>query len=111
MIDQIAPQDFPAWIAAQKQSVTLLDCREAWELQTASVRADGFDLKHIPMNDTPARLAELDAQAPVAVLCHHGFRSQRVAQFLAQNGFGTVANIAGGIAAWSQSVDASVAQY
>ena len=62
----------------------LLDVREPWELQTASVRPDGFELLAIPMNEIPARLAELDAGAPVACLCHHGARSQRVAAFLAQ---------------------------
>lgn len=111
MIAQIAPDQFKAWIATQNADVTLLDVREGWELETASVKADGFAFKHIPMNDTPARLAELNADAPIACLCHHGARSQRVAQYLAQNGFTNVNNIAGGIAAWSSQVDPSVPQY
>jgi rhodanese-related sulfurtransferase len=111
MITQVAPQALPAWIAAQGEPVTVLDCREAWELQTASITADGFGLKHIPMNDTPARMAELNADAPLAVLCHHGSRSQRVAQYLAQNGFHNIVNIEGGIAAWSRTVDPRVPQY
>ena len=111
MIPQIHPSDFKAWLATQTSPVTLLDVREGWELQTASVTPDGFELKHLPMNDTPARLAELNANAPIACLCHHGARSQRVAQFLVQNGFSNVSNIAGGIAAWAQSVDSSIPQY
>ena len=63
------------------------------------------------MNTIPARLAELDAGRPVACLCHHGGRSQRVAMFLAQQGFANVANIAGGIDAWSQERDPSVPRY
>jgi rhodanese-related sulfurtransferase len=47
----------------------------------------------------------------VACLCHHGARSQRVAMFLNANGFADVANIAGGIAAWSQEVDPAVPSY
>jgi rhodanese-related sulfurtransferase len=47
----------------------------------------------------------------VACLCHHGARSQRVAMFLAQQGFGEVANIAGGIDAWSAERDPSVPRY
>jgi len=74
-------------------------------------QADGFELLVIPMNDIPGRLAELDPQRPVAVLCHHGARSQRVAMFLASNGFATVANVAGGIDAWSLERDASVPRY
>ena len=111
MIAQILPSEFTAWLTTQSTAVTLLDVREGWELETASVKADGFALKHIPMNDTPMRMTELDVNAPIACLCHHGARSQRVAQFLAQNGFTNVSNIAGGIAAWSQTVDHSIPQY
>jgi rhodanese-related sulfurtransferase len=55
------------------------------------------------MNEIPGRLPELPQDRPVACLCHHGARSQRVAMFLAQNGFSRVANVAGGIDAWSRS--------
>jgi rhodanese-related sulfurtransferase len=111
MIAQIPPSAFKAWLSTQNSAVTLLDVREGWELETASVKEDGFALKHIPMNDTPARMAELDVDSPIACLCHHGARSQRVAQYLAQNGFTNVSNIAGGIAAWSQQVDSSISSY
>ena len=111
MIAQISPAQFKAWLATQSAAVTLLDVREGWELATASVTADGFALVHIPMNDTPMRMAELDVDSPIACLCHHGARSQRVAQFLVQNGFTNVSNIAGGIATWSQTVDHSIPQY
>jgi rhodanese-related sulfurtransferase len=35
----------------------------------------------------------------------------QVAQFLARNGFGNVANLTGGILAWSRDVDSSVRAY
>ena len=89
----------------------VLDVREPWELQTASVAADGFSLVAIPMNQIPARMGELDPARAVACLCHHGARSQRVAMFLAQNGFGQVANVAGGIEAWSRELDPTVPRY
>ena len=114
MIDQVRPSELQDWLqahAARGASPLVLDVREPWELQTASVRADGFELLAIPMNTIPARLAELDAGRPVACLCHHGGRSQRVAMFLAQQGFANVANIAGGIDAWSQERDPSVPRY
>ena len=111
MIDQVRPCDLAAWIAAQGTPAVVLDVREPGELRTAAVVPDGFELVAIPMNEIPARLAELDAARPVACLCHHGMRSQRVAMFLAQQGFGTVANIAGGIDAWSLERDPSVPRY
>ncbi len=111
MIDQVRPTDLDAWLAAQGGSGIVLDVREAPELRAASVAPQGFDLVTIPMNEIPSRLAELDADRPVACLCHHGARSQRVAMFLAQNGFERVANIAGGIDAWSRERDPGVPRY
>lgn len=113
MIDQVRPNDLSAWMQAQPggHAGVVLDVREPWELQTASVRPDGFSLRAIPMNDIPARLGELDANVPVACLCHHGARSQRVASFLAAQGFTHVANIAGGIDAWSAERDPQVPRY
>lgn len=113
MIAQVRPSQFDDWLAAQGGAVpVLLDVREPWELATASVQSgEGFALVAIPMNDIPARLAELDPAAPIACLCHHGARSQRVAAFLAHHGFERVANIAGGIDAWAAERDAAVPRY
>jgi len=118
MISQLNPADFLAWRdgAASGDSLpVVLDVREPWELQTATVRADGFTLLHIPMRDVPAQLAELQqAWRPdqaIACLCHHGMRSMQVAEYLTQNGFTQVVNLDGGIDAWSQQVDRSVPAY
>ncbi|WP_096663741.1 rhodanese-like domain-containing protein [Polaromonas sp. AET17H-212] len=118
MIDQLSPADFTAWLAslpAGGPAPIVLDVREPWEVQTASVKEDGFRLLHIPMRAVPARIfdlkEELPADQPVACLCHHGARSQQVASFLAQNGFTQVVNLQGGINAWSEQRDASVPRY
>jgi rhodanese-related sulfurtransferase len=112
LIDQIRPSDLANWLRAQAGSgPVVLDVREPWELQSASVSPDGFSVIAIPMNQIPARLGELDPAQPVACLCHHGARSQRVAMFLAQNGFDRVANVAGGIEAWSRELDPTVPRY
>jgi rhodanese-related sulfurtransferase len=113
MIDQVRPADLDAWIQSQPagSKPVVLDVREPWELQTASVKPQGFELVAIPMNQLPARVSELDPAQPLAVLCHHGTRSQRVAMFLAGNGFEHLANIAGGIEAWSGERDPAVPRY
>jgi len=89
----------------------VLDVREPHELQRASVKADGFDLQTIPMGVLPVRLSELTPGQPVACLCHHGGRSMQVAHFLKSRGFEHVANIAGGINAWSAELDPSIPRY
>jgi rhodanese-related sulfurtransferase len=111
MVDQVRPSQLPDWIAQQGGSAVVLDVREPGELQVASVQPAGFALVTIPMNEIPGRLAELDPDVPVACLCHHGGRSQRVAMFLAANGFAHVANVAGGIDLWSQEQDPGVPRY
>ena len=117
MIPQLMPSDFAAWAATLPEGVVpvVLDVREAWELQTASVQAAGFTLMHLPMREIPDRLAALSLTPgldhPIACLCHHGMRSQQVAMYLAQHGFTEVVNLQGGIAAWAQQLDTSVPQY
>jgi rhodanese-related sulfurtransferase len=115
MIKQLSPSDFPAWSGATAPKTALvLDVRELWELETASVKPDGFVLLHIPMQSVPGRLADLKQHGtdqPIACLCHHGMRSMQVANYLTQNGFTAVVNLHGGIAAWGEQLDASIAQY
>ena len=89
------------------ESPLVIDVREDWELQLARIP----DVVHVPMNQIPARLGEFQRDAEIIVMCHAGGRSLRVAQFLANQGFTDVANLSGGISAWSQSVDATVPQY
>ena len=111
MIPQLRPSQLDDWFQSQGGAPLVLDVREPWELQTASVKPEGFELLAIPMNTIPARLAALPQDRPVACLCHHGARSQRVAQFLEQQGYTRVANIAGGIDAWSAERDPGVPRY
>ncbi len=115
MIAQISPAQLADWLSQDTglpdAQPILLDVREPWELQVASVRPAGFTLIAIPMNEIPARLVELDASQRIACLCHHGARSQRVAMFLAQNGFHDIANVSGGIDAWSAQHDPGVPRY
>ena len=114
MIEQVTPGALPDWLrTATVDGVPplLLDVREPAEWQAASVRPAGAELLQMPMQSIPARLAELDPDRPVAVLCHHGGRSMQVAMFLAQHGFERVANVAGGIDAWALQVDPSVPRY
>jgi rhodanese-related sulfurtransferase len=90
-----------------RRPLLLLDVREAEELLLA--RLPGA--LHIPMSEVPGRLHELDPDAQIVVVCHHGIRSASVAQFLAQRDFAHVVNLAGGIDAWSATVDPSIPRY
>lgn len=113
MITRVRPAQLAAWFAANAAGTQplVLDVREPWELQTASVRA-GISPMGMALSSNPsARLGELPKDQPIACLCHHGMRSMNVAAFLEQHGFEHLANISGGIDAWSAEVDPAVPRY
>jgi len=57
------------------------------------------------------RIGELDPSRETVVLCRSGGRSMQVAQFLKQRNFKDVANLSGGILAWSHELDPSIPTY
>ncbi len=104
-IPQITVKELKARVDAG-EDVQLIDVREPWEAQIAQIGG-----KLIPQNDVPSRLAEIDRNREVVIHCKSGGRSQRIAEFLHQQGYPRVANVAGGILAWSDEVDPKVAKY
>jgi adenylyltransferase/sulfurtransferase len=104
-IPQITVTDLKRRIDAG-EDLFILDVREPFEYQIANIGG-----KLIPMNEVAKRLAEIDRDREIIVHCKMGGRSQRVAEFLRQSGYEKVANLAGGIQAWSDQVDASVRKY
>lgn len=92
------------------EPLMLIDVREPDEY--AITRIEGTTL--IPMRDIPANLQQLEARADEATLiifCHHGTRSMNVVYWLRQQGVAACQSMAGGIDAWSTSVDSSVPRY
>lgn len=92
---------------AQGEDLLLLDVREPYEFQYARITGSLL----IPLQQIPQRLGELNSDQNIVVVCHHGMRSQQVAQYLVQAGFTRVANLMGGIDAWSCECDSSVPRY
>jgi rhodanese-related sulfurtransferase len=86
----------------------LLDVREPWEPEEA--RIEGSLL--MPMADVPSRAhQELDPEAHIVTLCHHGARSMSVTAWLREQGFERAQSLRGGIDAWSVEIDSSVPRY
>lgn len=107
-VPQMSPTEFLArWGEPGGEQVILLDVREDPELAIA--RLEGA--LHIPMGQVPDKLNELNPEVPIVVMCHSGMRSQRVAEYLANEGYSSVANLTGGIDAWSREVDTNIPRY
>jgi rhodanese-related sulfurtransferase len=93
---------------AGSEPVVLLDVREPWEFQAASLPGSLL----MPMGDVTSRAhAELDPDQHIVVLCHHGQRSLSVAMWLRGQGFERAQSLAGGIDGWSRVIDAGVPRY
>ena len=107
-MQQITALELADWLADDaRPSPMLLDVRENWEFDTCKIAGS----TQIAMNTIPARIEELDEDAEIVCICHHGARSLQVAAFLERNGFGKTVNLTGGIHAWALQVDPAMAKY
>lgn len=104
-VEEITPQD-AADLLAGNADVVLVDVREPWEAEIASL--PGAVL--LPLGELADRVDELDRGREVIAYCHGGVRSLRGAEVLQRAGF-RVRSLSGGIDAWSRTVDPSVPRY
>jgi rhodanese-related sulfurtransferase len=106
---EIYPQELKQRLDAGEK-LHLIDVREPHEFAIA--RIENGDL--IPMQTIPGALPQLQAQAsdgPLIVFCHHGVRSLNVVQWLRGQGIENCQSMAGGIDAWSLTIDPAVPRY
>jgi sulfur-carrier protein adenylyltransferase/sulfurtransferase len=95
---------------ARGEPVRLVDVREPWEAEIASIEGSTlFPLGDLE-RDAPAHIAVLTG-APVVVICHHGSRAERARQLLVASGLDDVAVLSGGIDAWARDVDSELVRY
>jgi rhodanese-related sulfurtransferase len=103
---EIEPVEFKRKLDAAAD-VRLIDVREPWEVAIVGLP----QALNIPLNELPQRLSELDPKADTVVMCHSGGRSRRACAYLVSRGFERVANLTGGIDAWTRDIDPSLPTY
>lgn len=86
----------------------LLDVRQPEELSIADIGGVS-----VPMNELPERLDEVapDKKQKIVVMCRSGVRSANVAAWLGKQDYENVLSLDGGILAWSQHIDSTIAVY
>jgi rhodanese-related sulfurtransferase len=107
MVSRLGPEEVARRLKENPNAVVLLDVREPYERELAKIDPS----IHIPMAEIPERLEEIPKDREVVVYCHGGSRSMMVAGFLSGQGYRSVANLEGGIDAWSLDVDPAVPRY
>jgi rhodanese-related sulfurtransferase len=110
MLDyEISTQELKQLLASNtSRSPVVIDVREPWEYKTAHIVGSTL----IPMGDIPSRaFSELDPEARIVAVCHHGVRSMNVAIWLREQGFEHVQSLRGGMDAWSAEIDPSIPRY
>jgi rhodanese-related sulfurtransferase len=70
VIGEIGPREL-AHLLKEATAPLLLDVRETWELDLASIPG----ALNIPMAQIPDRLDEMSRDREIVVICHHGARS------------------------------------
>ena len=106
---EIAPQEVKKRLDAGEK-LHLIDVREPHEF--AQARIEGA--VPVPMRQVPGELQDLEARSDdglLIVYCHHGVRSFNVVHWLREQGVEQCASMAGGIDAWSLTVDPAVPRY
>lgn len=103
---EITPKELRAKIDRGDDFI-LIDVREPHELAIAAIPG----AVPVPLGTLPSRADEFDPDADIVLMCRSGRRSADALLFLQSRGFSHLANLKGGILAWSDDVDPSVAKY
>ncbi len=103
-VQQIGPGELHSLLAAGP--VHIYDVRSPQEREIA--RIAGSTLLDQAVRD---QILGLPRDTPLVFDCHHGGRSQQAAEYFLDQGFTRVANLRGGIEAWSREVDPEVPRY
>ena len=90
----------------EQADIFLLDVRSIGEFKIANLNGHLIEL-----GELPSRIDELNLNQHIIVYCHHGVRSLHAAEFLRARGAKTVQSLQGGVDAWAQEIDHSMARY
>lgn len=106
-IRSLSAKNTSQFIASNTGSVTILDVREPWERKLGQIKG----AKPLTEEEFENAKVHWPKDTPIVLYCHFGIRSLDAAHEFVSQGFTEVYTIAGGIDAWSQEVDPSVARY
>jgi glyoxylase-like metal-dependent hydrolase (beta-lactamase superfamily II) len=95
-LDGFATAPLPQLTVDNLDGIAVLDVRRRAEFWEGHVT----DAENVPLDELPDRLAEVDREHPLAVICAAGYRSSIACSLLARAGFTNIINVQGGTEAW-----------
>jgi len=95
-IPEVSPTEAQA---RQRAGALVVDVREPHEWRAGHIPG----ARLIPLDELPRRLAELDPEQEIVLVCRSGNRSAQATLLLQRAGFTRVANLAGGMIAWTRA--------
>ena len=105
--DEVTVQEMKKALDDPKLGIKVIDVREPDEYQIAHV--NGVPL--VPLSTLPQKFTGLDPNQRYYIHCKAGVRSLKALSFLREQGFKYLKSVKGGISAWSDEIDPSVAKY
>ncbi len=87
------------------ESLVFIDVRQAQELAATGVVEGAI---HIPSQDLPRRMEDLDKESELVVYCAAGARSLDAVMFLREKGFDNAWSLGGGLPRWESEGGALV---
>ncbi|MBO9130891.1 rhodanese-like domain-containing protein [Bacillus sp. 165] len=84
---------------AGEETLYLVDVREDEEVESGKIP----EAVHIKMGDIPSKLDFFDKENEYIFICRSGMRSERVCEYLQEQGF-KVVNMEGGMLNWAGEV-------
>ena len=88
----------------------ILDVRQPEEFAICNFE-EVAETRLVPLQALHRASADLPADRPIAVCCHHGVRSRYAIEVLEEQGFCNLYNLEGGIHAWATEVNDQMPVY
>lgn len=105
-VREVQPGEYATWVR-EGQPVTLIDVREPYEYEIANLGG-----KLAPLASLPEFAGDIPRDGKVVIHCRSGVRSARaIKQLEADFGFSNLYNLKGGILAYADEIDPSLAKY
>lgn len=106
-MQSISPERLKELLDRGESAPRLIDVRDPWEFEICRIAGS----ENIPLSELPSLAAQMDRERETVFICHHGMRSQQLADFLESSGFTRIMNLDGGVDAWARSIDPDMPQY